>query len=419
MGDKPNMLDSSRRWIIKECENSLQRLGTDYIDLYQIHRPSDIVDIDETLGALSDLIHQGKVRTIGHSTFPADYIVEAQWTSEKRGRERFVSEQPPYSIMIRGIERSVLPACEKYGIGVIPWSPLAGGWLGGRYRKGEEVPADSRIGRGWGSRTRPMDDPANQRRLDVVEELVPIADDAGAVAHAHGARVRARAPGRHVGDHRAAHDGAARRTCSRAPTSASTPTRSTRSTKWSDPAPTSRSATRGRRPGLRVAEPPSLRIGPPGGWSMSNVARDRVADELALRNLVARYADAVTRMDAARCGGCSLPTASGSSPATASRVVTTRSLSSSTGCSANWSGIVHALLSGTVTFDATDPFRATGRWYISEFGQLKSGDEVFFAGVYHDEYTRDGGVWRFARRRYDSLFRRAGGAVATSPFPDL
>jgi len=179
MGDKPNMVDSSRRWIIKECENSLQRLGTDYIDLYQIHRPSDIVDIDETLGALSDLIHQGKVRTIGHSTFPPDYIVEAQWTAEKRGRERFVSEQPPYSIMMRGIERSVLPACEKYGIGVIPWSPLAGGWLGGRYRKGQEVPADSRMGRGWGSRTRPMDDPGNQRRLDVVEELVPIADDAG------------------------------------------------------------------------------------------------------------------------------------------------------------------------------------------------------------------------------------------------
>jgi len=94
-------------------------------------------------------------------------------------RERFVSEQPPYSIFMRGIERLVLPACERYGIGVIPWSPLAGGWLAGRYRKGQEVPADSRIGRGWGSGTRPMDDPGNQRRLDAVEELVPIAAAAG------------------------------------------------------------------------------------------------------------------------------------------------------------------------------------------------------------------------------------------------
>jgi aryl-alcohol dehydrogenase (NADP+) len=173
------MVDASRRWIMRECEHSLRRLGTDYIDLYQIHRPSDIVDIDETLGALSDLVHQGKVRAIGHSTFPADYIVEAQWTAEKRNRERFVSEQPPYSIMMRGIERSVLPACEKYGIGVIPWSPLAGGWLGGRYRRDAEVPADSRMGRGWGRQQRPMEDPGNQRRLDVVEQLVPIADDAG------------------------------------------------------------------------------------------------------------------------------------------------------------------------------------------------------------------------------------------------
>jgi aryl-alcohol dehydrogenase-like predicted oxidoreductase len=179
MGQAPNMGDASRRWIIRACEQSLRRLGTDYIDLYQIHRPSNIVDIDETLGALSDLIHQGKVRNIGHSTFPADYIVEAQWTSEKRNRERFVSEQPPYSILMRGIERFVLPACERYGIGVIPWSPLAGGWLAGRYRRGQEVPPDSRIGRGWGRGARPMDDPANQRRMDAVEQLVPIAEAAG------------------------------------------------------------------------------------------------------------------------------------------------------------------------------------------------------------------------------------------------
>jgi aryl-alcohol dehydrogenase-like predicted oxidoreductase len=179
MGSDINMQDASRRWIFRECENSLRRLGTDYIDLYQIHRPSDVADIDETLGALSDLVHQGKVRMIGHSTFPAERIVEAQWTAERRGRERFVSEQPPYSIFMRGIERAVLPTCAKYGIGVIPWSPLAGGWLGGRYRRGQDVPADSRIGRGWGRGSRPMEDPGNQRRLDAVEELFPIADAAG------------------------------------------------------------------------------------------------------------------------------------------------------------------------------------------------------------------------------------------------
>jgi aryl-alcohol dehydrogenase-like predicted oxidoreductase len=178
MGSDPNMQGGSRRWIIRECENSLRRLGTEYIDLYQMHRPDTHVDIDDTLGALSDLVHQGKVRMIGHSTFPADYIVEAQWVAEKRNRERFVSEQPPYSILMRGIERFVLPACERYGIGVIPWSPLAGGWLAGRYRRGQEVPADSRLARGWG-RGVPMDDPANQRRMDVVEDLTPIADAAG------------------------------------------------------------------------------------------------------------------------------------------------------------------------------------------------------------------------------------------------
>src|SRR5215211_5906887 len=179
MGEDPNMQDGSRRWIMRECEDSLRRLGTDHIDLYQMHRPSNIADIDEALGALSDLVHQGKVRSIGHSTFPADYIVEAQWTAEKRVRERFVSEQPPYSILMRGIERFVLPACERYGIGVIPWSPLAGGWLAGRYRRGRDAPPDSRLGRGWGRGQRPLEDPANQRRLDVVEQLVPVADAAG------------------------------------------------------------------------------------------------------------------------------------------------------------------------------------------------------------------------------------------------
>jgi aryl-alcohol dehydrogenase-like predicted oxidoreductase len=180
MGEDPNMRGGSRRWILQECENSLRRLGTDYIDLYQIHRPDDHADVDETLGALSDLVHQGKIRSFGHSTFPAEYIVEAQWVSERRNRERFVCEQPPYSIFMRGIERAVLPTCQKYGIGVIPWSPLAGGWLAGRYRRGHEVSADSRLVRGFGrSGGSPLDDPANQDRLDLVESLVKIAEQAG------------------------------------------------------------------------------------------------------------------------------------------------------------------------------------------------------------------------------------------------
>jgi aryl-alcohol dehydrogenase (NADP+) len=180
MGEAPNMADGSRRWIMRACEDSLRRLDTDYIDLYQMHRPSNLADIDEALGALSDLVHQGKVRMIGHSTFPPDYIVEAQWTAEKRVRERFVSEQPPYSVLMRGIERLVLPACERYGIGVIPWSPLAGGWLTGRYRRGRPVDPDSRLARGFGrARGRPLEDPANQARLDAVEQLVPIAESAG------------------------------------------------------------------------------------------------------------------------------------------------------------------------------------------------------------------------------------------------
>ncbi len=131
MGDEPNHRGNSRRWIVAEVENSLRRLQTDWIDLYQIHRPEPDTDIDETLGALSDLVHQGKIRYFGHSTFPASEIVEAQWTAERRGRERFRCEQPPYSMLTRAIEYDVLPTCQRYGMGVIPWSPLAGGWLSG------------------------------------------------------------------------------------------------------------------------------------------------------------------------------------------------------------------------------------------------------------------------------------------------
>jgi len=177
MGEDPNARGNSRRWIMRECEESLRRLGTDWIDLYQVHRPEPGCDIDETLGALSDLVHQGKVRIIGSSTFPASEIVEAQWVAERRARERFVCEQPPYSILVRGIEAEVLPVCRRYGMGVIPWSPLAGGWLSGKYRRGMEAPKGGRA-----QRIPQRYDPAlpeNADKMDVVEELVMLADDAG------------------------------------------------------------------------------------------------------------------------------------------------------------------------------------------------------------------------------------------------
>src|SRR5436190_4946877 len=142
MGEDPNMRGNSRRWIVREVENSLRRLQTDYIDLYQAHRPDSATDIEETLSALSDLVHAGKIRVIGTSTFPAHEIVEAQWVAEKRGHERVRCEQPPYSIFVRSIEKDVLPTCQKYGMGVIPWSPLAGGWLSGKYRRGMAQPTE-------------------------------------------------------------------------------------------------------------------------------------------------------------------------------------------------------------------------------------------------------------------------------------
>jgi aryl-alcohol dehydrogenase-like predicted oxidoreductase len=176
MGDDPNAQGNSRRWIIAECENSLRRLGVDYIDLYQIHRPDESVDVDETLSALSDLVHQGKIRAFGSSTFPAEQIVEGQWTAEKRGRERFMTEQPPYSLLVRGIERDVLPTCQRYGMGVIPWSPLAGGWLSGRFGVGKDN-TSRRAARLPGRYD--LSIPANQRKLDLVSEFTKLADDAG------------------------------------------------------------------------------------------------------------------------------------------------------------------------------------------------------------------------------------------------
>ena len=140
MGDDANERGNSRRWIAQEVEASLRRLGTDWIDLYQVHRPEPGTYIDETLGALTDLVRAGKIRYLGSSTFPPSAIVEAQWVAERRGRERFVCEQPPYSLLVRGVEAEVLPVCERYGMAVIPWSPLGGGWLSGRYRKGRDAP---------------------------------------------------------------------------------------------------------------------------------------------------------------------------------------------------------------------------------------------------------------------------------------
>ena len=131
-GGDPNQRGNSRRWIIQEVENSLRRLGTDWIDLYQVHRPEPDTDVEETLSALTDLQRQGKIRAFGSSTFPAHEIVEAQWIGERRALGRFVTEQPPYSILVRGIEADLLPVAEQYGMGVLPWSPLAGGWLTGR-----------------------------------------------------------------------------------------------------------------------------------------------------------------------------------------------------------------------------------------------------------------------------------------------
>jgi aryl-alcohol dehydrogenase-like predicted oxidoreductase len=177
MGDDPNELGNSRRWITREVENSLRRLKTDWIDLYQIHRPEADTDIDETLGALSDLVRAGKVRAIGSSTFPASQIVEAQWVAERRGRERFVCEQPPYSMLVRGIEADVLPTCGRYGMGVIPWSPLAGGWLSGRWRKGRDTPTSSRQERL--PHRFDLSIPGNQRKLDAAEALALLADEAG------------------------------------------------------------------------------------------------------------------------------------------------------------------------------------------------------------------------------------------------
>jgi aryl-alcohol dehydrogenase-like predicted oxidoreductase len=179
MGEDPNRRGISRRWIIGEVEDSLRRLGTDWIDLYQVHRYDPETDIDETLGALTDLVHAGKVRYIGHSTFPVSAIVEAQWTARERGRERFVSEQPPYSILTRGVEAEVLPTCARYGMGVIPYSPLAGGWLSGRYRTDSPGPGPMSAARQRLANRFDLSLTENQRKLDAAEQLAKLAEEAG------------------------------------------------------------------------------------------------------------------------------------------------------------------------------------------------------------------------------------------------
>jgi aryl-alcohol dehydrogenase-like predicted oxidoreductase len=178
--EDPNHRGMSRRWITEAVEGSLRRLRTDWIDLYQIHRLDPTTDIDETLGALSDLVHAGKIRAFGASTVPASEIVEAQWTAERRGRERFRTEQPPYSLLTRAIEYDVLPTCLRYGMGVLVYSPLAGGWLSGKYRKGHEI-----SGPGSAARAQRFPgvydstNPANAAKLDAADALGALADEAG------------------------------------------------------------------------------------------------------------------------------------------------------------------------------------------------------------------------------------------------
>ncbi|MFW6164238.1 MAG: aldo/keto reductase [Planctomycetota bacterium] len=175
MGDGPNDRGNSRYHIMQQVEASLRRLQTDHIDLYQLHRPDPHTPIDEQLGALDDLVHQGKVRYIGTSTFPAWQLCEALWVSERHGFERFVCEQPPYNLLSRGIEAEVLPFCAAHGFAVIPWSPLAGGWLSGKYRKGQSLPEDSRGSRrGWD-----LEAPRNQKRLDAIEKLAALVNELG------------------------------------------------------------------------------------------------------------------------------------------------------------------------------------------------------------------------------------------------
>lgn len=177
MGPGPNDQGNSRLHIIRAVEESLRRLDTDYIDLYQAHRNDPEMDVEQTLSALTDLIRQGKIRYAGSSTFPAADIVQSHWVAEQRCLERFVCEQPPYSILVRSIERDVLPIARHLGMGVIVWSPLAGGWLSGRYRRGQPVPETGRAKRTPGRFDQSL--PGNQAKYDVIDKLIPICEGLG------------------------------------------------------------------------------------------------------------------------------------------------------------------------------------------------------------------------------------------------
>ena len=174
-----NRSGNSRVWLTRAVEDSLRRLGTDYLDLYQVHRPDPRTDVDETLGVLSDLVRQGKIRAIGTSSFPAEQLVEAQWVARDRGRERFTTEQVSYSILARHAEHAVLPVAEQHRLGVLVWSPLNGGWLTGKYRAGQEASGDSRALRQGGEHFDFRQEDVRARKLAAVEQLGVIAADAG------------------------------------------------------------------------------------------------------------------------------------------------------------------------------------------------------------------------------------------------
>jgi aryl-alcohol dehydrogenase-like predicted oxidoreductase len=177
MGDDPNQAGNSRRWIMREVEASLKRLQTDWIDLYQVHRWDPWTDHEETLGALSDLVTQGKVRYIGSSTYPAAQIAKAQWIARDRRLQRYICEQPPYSVLVRAIEADILPTCHEYGMGTIVWSPLAGGWLSGRWRKGSDDLTSRRSA--MLPQRYDLSIPANQAKLEAADALGNLADEAG------------------------------------------------------------------------------------------------------------------------------------------------------------------------------------------------------------------------------------------------
>jgi aryl-alcohol dehydrogenase-like predicted oxidoreductase len=179
MGDDPNQRGNSRRWIIREVEDSLRRLKTDWIDLYQVHRPEDDTDVEETLSALTDLVRAGKIRYIGSSTFPPSQVVEAQWVARERGLARFVCEQPPYSMLIRRVEDDLLPTAQRHGMGVIPWSPLAGGWLSGRFRRSASAEELTSRRADRLPQRYDLSIPANQRKLDAADALAQLADESG------------------------------------------------------------------------------------------------------------------------------------------------------------------------------------------------------------------------------------------------